>query len=476
MSRRLQIYVAATIIVAVAALATHVPHTAARDWGHFVAWLVICLVSETMWSATLSGAGTWSLSSTAGLSAVVLWGPEAGMWIVGLSTFVADLFVLRKVWFRAAFNGAQIALTAWMAGLAFELLGGRAALPAGTGGTMLERATAVSLVLPFLGLVLVYFFINRAMVARAVSWSSDDRSWLRVLREDWLYLARLEVDAASFLLVPLMVISYTAIGYPGVLLFYAPLFMVFQSDQRYIELKHAEEQNLRNARFAAKGELAAGIGHELNNQLVAITARAQMLLKDAEREKFDNAPRHAQIILEQSKRMGVLAKGLMDYTRNQVNLEPLDVNALLVNTIEFVKGDKRFRSVDWEIELDPELPELRGDVGQIQGVFINLFVNAADAMGAQETRRAIRVTTQHHPATRAAHIEVSDSGPGIRAEHLPRMFEFMFTTKPDGHGFGLSTAHRTVENHGGRITVDSPAGSGARFHIALPLRGPGGAN
>ena len=116
------------------------------------------------------------------------------------------------------------------------------------------------------------------MVALAVAWSTD-RTWWRVLREDWLYVARLEVDAASFLLVPLMVISFTAVGYPGVLLFYAPLFMLFQSDRRFHELKRAEEQNLRNARFAAKGELAAGIGHELNNQLVAITARAQMLLQ-----------------------------------------------------------------------------------------------------------------------------------------------------------------------------------------------------
>lgn len=476
MSRRLTFYVVATIVGAVVALLTHVPPALAHDWGHYVAWIVICLVSETMWAATISGAGTYSLSSTAGLSAVVLWGPAAGMWVSGLSTLIADLFVMRKPWIRASFNAGQIALTAWMAGLVFTLLGGRAALPLGSAGTMLERSAATALVLPFVALVLTYFAINRAMVTRAVSWSSSDRSWLRVLREDWLYLARLEVDAASFLLVPLMVISYTAIGYPGVLLFYAPLFMLFQSDMRYIELKKAEEQNLRNARFAAKGELAAGIGHELNNQLVAIMARAQMLLKDAEREKFDNAPRHAQIILEQSKRMGVLAKGLMDYTRNQVNLEPLDVNALLMNTIEFVKGDNRFRSVDWEVELDPELPELRGDVGQIQGVFINLFVNAADAMGAQESGRAIRVITHHDAATRSARVEVSDSGPGIQPEHLPRMFEFMFTTKPDGHGFGLSTAHRTIENHGGRITVDSPAGSGARFLISLPLRGPGGSN
>jgi signal transduction histidine kinase len=276
--------------------------------------------------------------------------------------------------------------------------------------------------------------------------------------------------------VPLMVLSYNAVGYPGVLLFYAPLFMLFQSDRRFADLKRAEEQNLRNARFAAKGELAAGIGHELNNQLVAITARAQMLLKDAERQVFDNAPRHAQIILDQSRRMGVLAKGLMDYTRNQVNVEPVDLNGLLLGTIELVKGDKRFRTVEWEVELDGSLPELKADVGQIQGVFINLFVNAAEAMLEQDSRRAIRVVSRHDASARSARIEVMDTGPGIRPEHLPRMFEFMFTTKPQGHGFGLSTSHRSIENHGGRIWVESVPGKGAHFSIVLPLRAPGAWN
>ena len=270
-----------------------------------------------------------------------------------------------------------------------------------------------------------------------------------------------------------MVISFTTVGYPGVLLFYAPLFMLFQSDRRFIELKKAEEANLRSARFAAKGELAAGIGHELNNQLVAISARAQMLLKDSEKQSFEHAPRHAQIILEQSKRMGVLAKGLMDYTRNKVNVEPMDLNGMLTSTIEFVKSDARFRGVEWDIELDPGLPQMRADVGQIQGVFINLFVNAADAMGAQETRKAIAVRTRLDEKHQSAAIEVQDTGPGIQREHLGRMFEFMFTTKTDGHGFGLSTSHRTIENHGGKITVDSEPGNGARFHIDLPITGPG---
>lgn len=472
MSPRLRAYVAAVLIAAVAMLATHVPPEFAAQWAHYVAWVVICLVSETMWSNTLSGNATWSLSATAGLSAVVLFGSPAGMWVSAVSTLVADLFVLRKPWVRAAFNSGQIALTAWVAGLAFGITGGREAMP-NMVGTSIRAHDASGLVLPFLALVVTYWMANRAMVSLAVAWSSD-RGWWRTLREDWLYLARVEVDAASFLLCPLMVISYTAVGYPGVLLFYAPLFMLFQSDRRFGELKKAEEQNLRNARFAAKGELAAGIGHELNNQLVAITARAQMLLKDAEHSRFDNAPRHASIILEQSKRMGVLAKGLMDYTRNQVNVEPMDLNALLQSTIEFVKSDKRFRQVEWDVDLDASLPEMRADLGQIQGVFINLFVNAADAMGQMETRRAIRVQTRLDERSRMAEVVVADSGPGIKAEHLPRMFEFMFTTKPDGHGFGLSTSHRTIENHGGKFSVASPPGSGAQFTVALPLRGPGG--
>ncbi len=472
MSLRLRLYVTATGLAALALLATHLPPALGQLWPHAIAWIVICLVSETMWITSMTGDATLSHAAVAGLSVVALWGPVAGMWIAGISTLIADLFVQRKPWVRASFNAAQIALTSWLAGHAFSGLGGRVGLPLVHGSAILDRGASSGLVLPFVALLLVYFALNRSMVALAVAWSSD-RGWWKVLREDWLYLARLEVDAASLMLVPLMVISFTAVGYPGVLLFYAPLFMLFQSDRRYFDLKKAEERNLRNARFAAKGELAAGIGHELNNQLVAITARAQMLIRDAERERFENAPRNAQIILDQSRRMGVLAKGLMDYTRNQVNVEPMDLNGLLLGTIELVKGDKRFRGVEWDVELDGELPELKADLGQIQAVFINLFVNAADAMAAQESRRAIVVRTRRDGTAQQVRVDITDTGPGIRPEHLPRMFEFMFTTKPDGHGFGLSTSHRAIENHGGRISVESPPGSGAHFTILLPLRGPG---
>lgn len=468
---RLHAFVALTAAAAITLLGTHVPHEVGANWGHWVAWIVVCVVSDTLWMSTNMGA-TLSLSSTAGVSALVLWGQAPGLWIAAISTLVSELFVLRKPWIRAVFNAGQITVTLWVAGWAYVLLGGprggieaAETLAQGTG-------TAVRLGAPMLVLCLGYWLVNRMFVVRAVSWASD-RRYFKVWREDWLHAQRLIADGATFLLSPLMVISYHAIGYPGVVLFYAPLFMIHESDRRYVELKRAQEENLRAARFVAKGELAARTGHEMNNRLVAISARAQMLLADSGKQKYDNVQKYAQIISDQARMLGVMAKGLMDYTRSEVHVEPMDLNLLIANTIEFLKTDKRLNGVEWQLELDPSLPQLKVDMTQMQGVFINLFVNAADAMQGQDDRRTIQVVTRRDERGRAALIDVTDSGPGIRAEHLPRMFEFMFTTKPDGHGFGLAIAHRTIENHGGRIQVESPPGRGAHFTIQLPLAGPG---
>ena len=114
--------------------------------------------------------------------------------------------------------------------------------------------------------------------ACAVAWSTE-RPYLRVLREDWFYAERLIEDAAAFLLRPLMVISFRSIDYAGVMLFFAPLYMIYLSSRRYIELRKAQDQMIQRERMAAKGEMAAEIGHELRQQLAAISGRAQMLLQ-----------------------------------------------------------------------------------------------------------------------------------------------------------------------------------------------------
>jgi signal transduction histidine kinase len=467
MSLRLRLYLVAVGLTALALLALHPPPAMAALGWHYVGWTVICLVSELLWLSTLSGEGTVSMASTAGLATLVLWGTEASMWVVSASTLVAMLFAQRKPWVRAVFNAAQSVITMWVAGVAFEQLGGPArgiaAAPA-----MFAGIGAARLIAPVLALFAVYLVVNRGLVAVAVAWSTD-RAYLRVLREDWFYRQRLLDDFASFLLTPLVVISYLAVGYAGVLLFYAPLRMTYESQKRYVELRNAQNLLIHTERMAAKGEMAAEIGHELRNQLTAISGQAQLLMLDSQRPAAESVTRRAQIIFDQSKRMETLAQGLMDFSSAELKIERVDVNALVQRSTEFVRSQNTFDAVEWEMCLG-EVPELRADPGQLQQVLFNLFLNAGDAMRDGVTpAKKITVSTRLDDKTQRVLIVVTDNGPGVPPLLVRKIFEPHFTTKPEGHGFGLSTSHRILANHGGTITVDSPPGKGASFTLSLPV-------
>ena len=476
MSRKLVVYVVSVGLVAAVLLGFNLPPELEGQWGHYLAWILICVLSESMWLSAISGEATWSLSSSATLAAAMLWGRAPAMWIAALSTVVAEFLVLRKPWTRAWFNGGQMVVTMWVAGWAFALLGGTSGgLQSLRGGDVhAGQLLALRLVPAILGMFAGFLLVNRALVAVAVAWSTD-RPYLRVLREDWFYAERLLEDGAAFLLAPLMVISFRAIGYVGVALFYAPLFMIYESGRRYVELKKAQSQIIHTERLAAKGEMAAEIGHELRTQLAAISGHAQMLLKDADRKVYEHVERRGRIIIEQSRRMEVMAKGLMDFSRAELNVERVDLNALIQRSIEFVRTQNRFDGVEWDLRLAEQVPALRGDPGQLQQVLLNLFVNAADAMKEKSSaRKVIWVTSSVDDRGRLVRIVVTDTGSGIVASNLTRVFEPHFTTKPEGHGFGLSTSYRIVASHGGRITAESPPGQGASFSVTLPVNGPGG--
>ena len=240
MSLRLRLYVALVVLTAVVLLGFSIPHDLVSRWPHYLAWVLVCVFSETLWLHTLSGAGTLSMASVANLATAILWGRESAMWITAVSSLLAELIVQRKPWIRAAFNSAQNAITLWVASAAFAALGGpvsgleAAGAPAGA-------LAALRLALPMLGLFAGYLLVNRALVAVAVAWSTD-RTYLTVLREDYFYAERLLDDAASFFLSPLMVISYKAVGYVGLALFYAPLRMILESTRRQTEIRNAQRQ------------------------------------------------------------------------------------------------------------------------------------------------------------------------------------------------------------------------------------------
>jgi signal transduction histidine kinase len=473
MSLRLRLYLVAVGLAALALLAISHPPDLDHRWIHYVAWTLVCYVSESLWLTTLSGSATSSMASTANVATLMLWGPAASVWIVSMSTILANIFLQRKPWVRALFNASQSAVTMWLAGWVAVALGTPAEGVYGQHAMIAE--TEVFKAIPsFLAMVIAYIGVNRALVSVAVAWSSDRPYW-RVLREGWFFRERFYSDLALFLLSPIVVICFEAIRYVGLILFYAPLRIIYESSLRYAELVNAQKLLIHSERMAAKGEMAAEIGHELRNQLVAIHGRAQMLIRDAVRQQFANVGRHSQIILEQAHRVEAMSKGLMDFSRAELKIEQVDLNALVQRSVEFVRPQNRFDPIEWDLRLAAALPGLRADPGQLQQVLLNLFMNAADAMEeANVAHRTILLRTESDERRRLVRLVVQDSGPGIEAALLAKVFEPHFTTKDEGHGFGLSTSYRIVTNHGGQIVAESEPGQGARFTVTLPLDGPGG--
>jgi signal transduction histidine kinase len=475
MSLRLRIYVMVVTLVAAALLVLHVPPARSPDWIHYGLWTLLCVGAELLWLPTLSKEATVSMASTVNLATLILWGRGPAMVVVGASTVIASVLFQKKPPIRTLFNAAQIVITMWAVGWAVELLG----IPAGGLGPLGRLAPSQSgafrIVLVMLAAFVVYATVNRSLVTVAVAWSTE-RPFLRALREDWMFRERFVNDLALFFLSPLMVFAYGTVGYVGLLLFFAPLQMTYETHKRYLELRDAQNQLIHTERMAAKGEMAAGIGHELGNLLVGITNRAQLLLRDARAGRFEEIERHAQLIIDSSRSVASMSKGLMEFSNAEIRVERIDVNALIERAVEFVRPQNRFDGVEWEMRLAGNVPALRADPGQVQQVLINLLVNAAEAMAENDGKhhKMLTVASDYDERARTVRLQVQDSGSGIPPKVLPRIFEPHFTTKAEGHGFGLATSYRIVTNHGGRIVAESLPGRGARFTVTLPVHGPGG--
>jgi hypothetical protein len=165
------------MLVAVALLLTHVPHDLEQRGGHYLAWVLLCALSDSMWLRALSGEGSSSMGSAAGLATAILWGMSPSMWIVGSSTWLAELIVQRKGWLRASFNASQVTITMWATCGVFALLGGPIG---GLAGVALAPGVrlALQLAVPILAMFATYLLVNRALVACAVAWSTE-RPYLR---------------------------------------------------------------------------------------------------------------------------------------------------------------------------------------------------------------------------------------------------------------------------------------------------------
>lgn len=462
MSRPLVLYIVAVALAGTGVLALSFQGMAEAGWMHVAAWVLVSLLAESLWIPTLTGKAMESMASAVDLSLLVLLGFMPSVWIVAVSFALANVFFSRRIWYKTVFNAGQNVLSLAAAGLVFEALGGKPLVAAGG----LSALEGVSLILPWASATLVYFLTNTLFVSGAVALSTG-RRLLNTWREEYLYPNSLLGSAALFFLAPLIVIAYLAVGFLGLIFFFVPLLLIKEAGARYIALERAKDELIATERLAAKGEMAAEIAHELNNFLAAISGRAQLLLMGIGKQPLEKSEESARIIFEQARNMGVLVKGLLDFSHKEIRRQPTRLNDLVRRTVEFIVPQNKYERISFDLDLAPDLPEASLDPGQIQQVLMNLFSNAADAMNdARRPDPRVSVRTRVHRDE--IQVVVEDSGPGIAADVITKIFEPSVTTKPEGHGFGLSTCYRIVKNHGGRIVAENGP-RGARFTFTIPL-------
>ncbi|HWQ36739.1 MAG TPA: ATP-binding protein, partial [Blastocatellia bacterium] len=217
-------------------------------------------------------------------------------------------------------------------------------------------------------------------------------------------------------------------------------------------LREINQGLIRTEKLATAGTLATGVAHEVNNPLASISSLVQSLLARTHDERDQQALR---LILAQITRISGVLRNLMDFARpRSPERLPTDINDVIARSLELARFDKRFRQLTVRTELAGGLPLLLLDADQMQQVFLNLLLNARDAVETSE-QGEIAITTSYQDDE--VQISVADNGCGIAPENLARIFDPFFSTRPPGQGtgLGLSVCHSIITAHGGRISVES---------------------
>ena len=236
-------------------------------------------------------------------------------------------------------------------------------------------------------------------------------------------------------------------------------------------LKKIEQELIKREKLAIVGEMAAGLAHEIRNPLSSIMASARLLREHRDGLSDEEYRVLTETIERESRRLEMLISDFMTFARPKApKFELLDVNQILRDALKVLRyNPDLFRDVEVVEELDPDLPPTKVDPYQMEQVFLNIILNALQAM-----REGGRLTLSSERVEDEICLIVSDTGIGIEPDKMDRIFVPFYTDKPQGTGLGLSIAQRIIDQHDGRIEVESEPGRGATFKVFLPIRGSEG--
>lgn len=242
------------------------------------------------------------------------------------------------------------------------------------------------------------------------------------------------------------------------------------------EVHHLLQQVIRAEKFAALGTLASAIAHEVKNPLSALDLHLRLLADELEAERPDrNAIRsYLGVLREEVRRLDGIVRHFLHFARpSRVVRVPLDLRSVVDDVLALVKPEIRRRRIAVTCSWPASCPMVCGDRDKLQQVFLNLVLNAIQAMpdgGALHVSAQVALPE----ASQVPHVAVTvaDTGIGMPPDVLPRIFDPYFTTRKDGLGLGLAIVHRIVDDHGGSLAAESREGMGTSITVTLPTDGP----
>jgi signal transduction histidine kinase len=240
------------------------------------------------------------------------------------------------------------------------------------------------------------------------------------------------------------------------------------------EKRIQELQLLQAEKMSSIGLLAAGVAHEINNPLTSVAGYAEALLRRLrdnpelqEDPRLDDFTKYLAVIIRESYRCKGIIDCLLSFSRkSDGSTGNVDINEILLEVLELVRHKSRYENIEIQEVLQPDLPQVRGDAAGLRQVFMNLLINAHQAIKGAGT---VGITTSANDS--AVSIQIRDTGCGIEPEHLDHVWEPFFTTKLVGQGLGLGLAvtFNIVKRHDGEIKVESQKGEGSVFTVILPV-------
>lgn len=239
--------------------------------------------------------------------------------------------------------------------------------------------------------------------------------------------------------------------------------------ERTRQVMEMQTRVAQSERLASLGMLAAGVAHEVNNPLGGILALTGVTLEDL---PPDHPDRHnLEVVVQQTQRCRDIVRGLLEFSRQTEGArQRLDINAVLQDTLALIAQQSAFFNVQIERRLGPDLPPVDGDRAQLEQVFLNMLVNAVQAM---QERGRITITTLARDG-HEVQVRIADTGCGMPPDVVARIFDPFFTTRGHGTGLGLAIAYGIITQHRGHIDVESAVGTGTTFTIRLPAAEPAG--